>query len=153
MRHVMGGSRRQRRGRNETVTRHASGPPLPPWLVLSVKVRGPRRSQEVRDARRSRTTGTHVSRTAEVMCSAPAARFEGGCQEQSGKEAGEQGRAQASPPCWTEFSLAGTGVTCRDLHGTMCRWGLMNVVMIMMIIIQILPYLCAPGRPGLLSSD
>lgn len=37
-------------------------------------------------------------------------------------------------------------ITYRDLHSAMCRWGLMNVVMIMMIIIQILFYLYTPGR-------
>lgn len=76
--------------------------------------------------------------------------FEVECQEGSWKEAGEQGRAQAYPPGWTKFSLTGTEITCRDLHGTMCRWGLMDVVMVMMTIIQILSYLYAPGRPVLL---
>lgn len=107
----------------------------------------------MKDARRSRTTGTHVPRTQKVTCSTlavhPVTRFEGKCQEQSGK-VGEQGRAQAYPPRWTKFSLPDTEITCRDLHGTICRWGLMNVVMIMMIIIQILSYLYAPGRPVLL---
>lgn len=70
-------------------------------------------------------------------------------QEQPWKEAGEQRRAQAYPPCRTKFSLAGRAITCRDLHSATSRWGLMNVVMIMVIISQILSHLYTPGRPVL----
>lgn len=103
----------------------------------------------------SRTSETSVPRTREAMCSAPAvnpvANLEGECQEQSWKEAGEHGRAQAYPPPSDKIlSRWHRNITCRDLHGVMCRWSLMNVVMIMMIIIQILSYLYTPGRLVLL---
>lgn len=102
---------------------------------------------------RSRTTEIYVPRTWEVMCSISMVNHVVGFlvegQEQPWKEAGEQRRAQAYPPCWTKFSLTGREITCRDLHSAMSRWGLMNVVMIMMIIIQTLSHLYTPGRPVL----
>ena len=61
----------------------------------------------------------------------------------------EESYGLAYPSCWTTFSLTGREITCGDLHSARCRWGLMNVVMIMMIIIQIPSYLYTPGRPVL----
>lgn len=48
-----------------------------------------------------------------------------------------------------ELSFTGRKRTCGDFPHALCRWGLMNVVMVMMIIIQILPHPCALGRPEL----
>lgn len=121
-------------------------PQWPPWLVPQRESPG---SQDVKGACKSRATDIYVPRTQEVMCSTSmvhqAAGFEVECRNSLERKWVNWGELRLVLPAG-QNSLTGREITYGDFHSAMRRWGLMNVVMIMMIIIQILSYLDTPGR-------